>query len=379
MNEKSTARMSYLRRISRETLPCYEPSVGEEEIELLSDVIRSNWLSEGKYVSLFEDQLAKICERRHGLALCNATSALIVGMRALGIGPGDEVIVPSLTHSADANAICAVGASPVFADVDKDSLCLSLASIDAVRTKKTRAILHVALYGSCGELDAIDEYAKQHKLHLINDCAPALRGNCRKKRITSYGDFAVLSFFADKTITTGEGGLLLTDNDDLLAECNIYKHDGRRERGTDLIERQGYNLRMTELQAAVGVAQVAKLETFVARKQQIHQAYAAKLASIPDCRVYEFPTYCAAVPHRVVVFVDDASALIGSLTARGIGARTLFMPLHLQPAYRQTGDFPVTSELYRTGVCLPSAPSLSIRDIDFVCASIALAQEGRAT
>jgi perosamine synthetase len=263
------------------------------------------------------------------------------------------------------------GFTPVFAEVEESTLCLSVKTIDAVKTANTKAILVVSAYGNVGDLDEISNYAKANNLFLINDCAPALFGEFRGKSIASYGDFSVLSFFADKTITTGEGGMLLSDNAELIAGANIYKHDGRRERGVDTIERKGYNFRITELQTAVGVAQLKKAPGFVKRKKEILQEYRNKLKGIDAVKVFEFNPEGDIVPHRVVIFVPDAQKLIEHLESLGIGVRTLFMPMHSQPVYKVNKDFPVTEKLYKTGVCLPSAPSLTDEQLEFVCQSIA--------
>ncbi|MCX6237753.1 MAG: DegT/DnrJ/EryC1/StrS family aminotransferase [Bacteroidia bacterium] len=370
MDNKLSSYKTYMTRVGNEKIPCYEPSVGDEELELVSDVIKSNWLSEGKYTRKFEGLLADYCHRKYSLAFSNATSAMITGMKSLGIGSGDEVIVPSYTHSADPNSIYATGATPIFADVDESTLCLSVETIEKVRTKKTKAILHVALYGNCGNIADIHDYAKKNNLYLINDCAAAMCSFYKGKNIVSYGDFSVLSFFSDKTITTGEGGMLLTDNAELLEECNMYKHDGRRERGVDLIERHGYNFRITELQAAVGVAQFGKLNFFINRKKEILKDYQKRLSNIANIRFFEFNSACDVVPHRVLIFVPDAAALISHLTQSGIGVRTTFMPMHSQPIYNIKKKFIITDKLFQTGIALPSAPTLSNEQIDLITRSI---------
>jgi perosamine synthetase len=361
---------TYIARVSSESIPCYEPSLGAEEIALLTDVINRNWLSESKYTREFESRLATICERKYALAFSNATAAMITGMKSLGLGPGDEVIVPSFAHSADPNSISNAGAVPVFADVNEVTLCLDVESVEAARTPKSKAILYIALYGNSSDLSALSDYARRNGLFLINDCAPALAGSFRGRKISSFGDFAVLSFFADKTITTGEGGMLLTDDADLLAECNIYKHDGRRERGVDLIERRGYNFRLTEMQAAIGVAQLGKLDYFVKRKREVYTAYERQLSSIAEVKFFRFNPDCDAVPHRVLIFVPDAAALISRLERSGIGVRTTFMPMHSQPCYDVKKRFRVTERLFATGVCLPSAPTLTQANIEFVADAI---------
>ncbi|OGZ69843.1 MAG: hypothetical protein A3D44_03010 [Candidatus Staskawiczbacteria bacterium RIFCSPHIGHO2_02_FULL_42_22] len=361
---------AYRSRVARETIPCYEPSIGKEELRLVTDVIKRNWLSENKYTREFESQLAKICQRKYSVAFANATAALICGMKALGIKEGDEVIVPSFSHGADPNSVSNAGATVVFTDVDPVSLCLTRQTIEKAITKKTKAILYVCAYGNVSDLDAMADYAKSKKIFFINDCAPALFGSYKYRPIASYGDFSVLSFFADKTITTGEGGMLLSNNLALMNKVNRYKHDGRRERGVDVIEEKGYNFRITELQTAVGVAQLKKAPYFVKRKKEILRYYIKKLAGINSVRLFTFNPDGDIVPHRVVIFVPNAKNLITYLTSLGIGVRSMFMPMHSMPAYQTKGDLPNTQEIFKTGVCLPSAPSLTDKNIEFICQSI---------
>lgn len=364
---KNDSYNEYIERVSKESIPAYEPEIGGDELKLLKDVIKSNWLSEGKYVREFEETLRISCERKYALAFNNCTAALITGMKSMGIGPNDDVIVQSLVHSADPNAISATGANPLFAEVEKETLCLTVENIEKVRTPKTKAILHVALYGNTSDLDELTLYCKENNLIFINDCAPALFGNFKNRPIASFGDFSALSFFADKTITTGEGGMLLTDKAELINESNIYKHDGRRERGVDVIERRGFNFRLTELQAAVGVAQIKKSNRFVQRKKENYEMYRSLLIHEKEVRVFEFNRLGDIVPHRNIIFVPKAAELISYLVENGVGARTLFMPMHSQPCYGRTENFPITEELFETGLCLPSAPSLKRSEIEYIC------------
>tara|TARA_Y100000590_G_scaffold470592_1_gene666678 strand:+ start:3926 stop:5065 length:1140 start_codon:yes stop_codon:yes gene_type:complete len=367
MDLKSKAYEDYMARISKESIPAYEPEIGTEELVLLEDVVKSNWLSEGKYVRKFEEKLRKICAREYALAFNNCTAALITGMKGMGIGAGDDVIVQSMVHSADPNSISAAGANPIFSDIDEKTLCLSAETIDKSKTNKTKAVLYVSLYGNVSDLDSISEYCYQNDLILINDCAPALFGIYKSRPIASYGNFSTLSFFADKTITTGEGGMLLTDDKDLISECNIYKHDGRRERGVDIIERRGFNYRLTELQAAVGVAQISKSDRFIQHKKNNQRLFKTLLKEVNQVRVFDFNSEGIIVPHRNIIFVPDASGLITHLVNNGVGSRTLFMPMHSQPCYNYKIDFPVTEKLFKTGICLPSAPSLEVNDIEYIC------------
>lgn len=369
-DEKKESFEKYMRQVGNEFIPAYEPLLGDKEKELLADVVDGGWLSEHKYTREFESRLATFCEREYAVAFCNATSALIAGMKSLGIGSGDEVVVPSFTHPADPNAISACGATPVFADVDEKTLCLSPATIEKVRTAKTKAVLLVSLYGNTPDLDAIQDYVSDKGLFLVHDCAAALGTKFKGKPATTYGNFSVLSFYADKTITTGEGGMLLTDDADLIAEVNMFKHDGRKERGVDVVDRMGFNFRITELQSAVGVAQLDQLDSFIVRKKQVFVSYLERIPHDSGVKVFTFNPDSVVVPHRVVVFVSDAKPLVDFFVSKGVGARSVFMPMHSQPCYNVKGGFPVTEKLYKTGVCLPSAPSLTEDNIIFVCDAV---------
>ena len=369
-NEKLDKYKQYMERVGKEKIPCYEPLLGKEEIENLTSVIESGWLSEGRFTRLFEDELSTLCSRKYALSFSNATAAMIVGMKSLGIGKGDEVIVPAFSHPADPNAISQTGAKPIFADVNEDTFCLDVSNIKSLITKNTKAILYISVYGNVGNIDEVCKFAKDNKFFLINDCAPALGGKYKNKSIASFGDFSVLSFFADKTITTGEGGMLLTDNPKIIEESNIYKHDGRRERGHDLIERLGYNFRVTEMQSAIGCAQLKKLNKFIRRKLEIYDKYKNNLFFNDKVNLFVFNNDGQINPHRMIIMVEDSNKLISYLSSEGIGVRTLFVPMHSQPIYNQKGFFPVSDKLYKRGVCLPSAPSLSDGDVDFICNKI---------
>ena len=249
-------------------------------------------------------------------------------------------------------------------------MCITPSTIENLVTESTKAILYVCAYGNVGDLDQIAEFSNDLNIHFINDCAPSIFGHFKGKSIPSFGVFSVLSFFADKTITTGEGGMLLTDSKNIIEECNMMKHDGRRERGHDLIERIGYNFRITELQTAVGVAQLDRAPGFISRKNAIYNQYTLLLKETKGVHLFEFNKEAEVNIHRVIIMVENAKDLIGHLTSKGIGARRLFMPMHSQPIYRSEIELPVTEKLYSHGVCLPSGPSLSSEDIECVCEAI---------
>ena len=366
---------NYIKRISKESIPAYEPIFNSNEIELLTDVMNTGWVSEGKYCRKFEDYFKQLFSVKHSLVIQSATAALICGMRALGIGKGDDVIVPSLGHSADANAVFNVGANAVFADVDQKTLCLSVESIQSAITPNTKAVIFICAYGNYGQLAEVAKFCRENNLFLINDSAPALVSKINNKYCANYGDFSVLSFFADKTITTGEGGMFITDDSEIIKKVNILKHDGRPERGHDVIEDTGYNFRFTELQAALGVAQINKIDEFVEKKLENYFYFKNEISKINN--IVFFSIDDGVIPHRYIVFCDSSEKLVNGLVKKGIGARSLFMPLHSQEVYKQKfalnydeNNFLVTNELYKKGVCLPSAPSLKKSDIEYICQSL---------
>jgi len=360
----------YMQLVKSETIPQYEPYINSRERELINDVLDRNWFSEGKYTRIFEGKLAEFCGADYSLALANGTGALILGFKALGVGRGDEVIVPSFTHPADVNCIEAVGAIPKFCDIDPRTYTLSPRSLESKINDKTRAVIVVHLYGFAADMDRILEIANHNNLFVVEDCAQALGTLYRGKHVGTFGDFGILSFFADKTITTGEGGMLITNNQDLLDEVNIYKHDGRRERGIDVIERLGYNFRITELQTAIGVAQYEKLSTIIEKKIENNERFQELLS---ECDQIHFPfssEHTYRVPHRVLIEVEEPENLKTYLATKGIGCRRFYIPMHRQPCCNKRGNFPNSENAYSRGLCLPSYPMLTTDQIEYICANI---------
>ena len=372
LDTKTNDYKNYIQRISAEKIPAYAPLFSGLEEEYLNEVIRSGWLSEGQFTRRFEEEIALLSEKSYALSTTNGTAALMIGMLSLGLKSGDEVIVPSLSHSADPNSVASIGLVPVFSDVSLDTLCLTVEEIEKVRTEKTRAVLNICAYGSSDNLEEIADYCKSKNLKFINDCAPALGCFFRGKPMASYGDISMHSFFADKTITTGEGGMLLTNDLEVLKKANIYKHDGRRERGHDVIEEVGYNFRVTEMQSAIGVAQLKNYSLIREKKIAVHKEYKRLFnQNSGHIKFYEFQNE-NTLPHRNIIFVEDANRVILGLSKLGIGARTLFMPMNQQPIYNLTSKskFPNSDYLFSTGICLPSGPSLTCEQIERVYESV---------
>ncbi|MDP2675937.1 MAG: DegT/DnrJ/EryC1/StrS family aminotransferase [Dehalococcoidia bacterium] len=368
MTQKSmTAYYEYEERIKGEKIPYYEPWLGDEELAQLTEVIRANWISEGAKTREFESRLAQLHGTRYALAVANCTGGLIIALKALGIGAGDEVIVPTFTFIASVSSVRLAGATPVLVDVDARTATIDPAAVEQAITPRTKAILPVHLYGHAADLEAVMAIAERHGLAVLEDAAQGLAVKFRDRPVGSFGAIGCLSFFTDKSITLGEGGAVLTNSDSLYEELLMLKNDGRLERGMYVHDRVGYNLRITELQAAVGLAQLGKLDTIVRRKRANEELYRRRLQAIPGLEFTYRDPRCFVVPHRVNVLVDDPEALIAHLEANGIGSRRFYLPVHLQPSFDIKGDFPNAEDLYRRGLSLPSAPTLTEEQIAFVC------------
>jgi perosamine synthetase len=351
-------------------IPQFEPWLGEEELAQVTETIRANWITGGVKVKEFEDRLAAIVGVKHAIAACNGTLALYVGLKAMGIGEDDEVIVPDFTFIASANAVVMAGAKPVFVDIDEKTFNIDPAAAEKAITTSTRAIMPVHIYGQAADMDAISEIAQRHHLRIIEDAAQGIKVTLGGRHMGSFGDVGCMSFYADKTMTTGEGGMVFTDNDALAEQCLILKHQGRTGRGYYYHEHIGYNFRLTDLQAAVGVAQLNKLDTIVARKKQNEASYRELLKDVKGVTFPYVNPQCYNVPFRINILVDNPEKLSGFLNENEVGSRRFFFPLHQQPCYNASGDFPNTIKTYETGLSLPSSVTLTEDQIEYVCTKI---------
>lgn len=347
-------------------IPQFEPWLGEEELAQVAETIRANWITGGEKTREFERQIAELCGVKHAIAVCNGTIALYVGLKVLGVGEGDEVIVPDFTFIASANSVVMAGATPVFVDIDANTFNIAPECIEEAITPKTKAIMPVHIYGQAADMDGICEIAKRHNLYLIEDAAQGIGVTFRSKPVGGFGDVGCLSFYADKTMTTGEGGMVLTNDDTLAEKCLILKHQGRTGRGIYFHEHIGYNFRLTDLQSAVGLAQLSKLSTIIERKKKNERLYREYLAGVDGV---EFPYIDARgfnVPFRINIVVDDPEGLSAFLNENEIGSRRFFFPLHMQPCYDIKGEFPNSVNAYERGLSLPSSVKLTEEEIKYI-------------
>ncbi len=347
-----------------------EPWLGEEEILEVTNVLRSNWITEGERTAEFERRVAGYCGAKHAISCSNCTLALYVGLKALGIGDGDEVIVPDFTFYASASSVKMAGAEPVLVDISLDTFNIDPELIEKAITSRTKAIMPVHLYGLAAEMDIICKIAERHHLFIIEDAAEAIGSRLDGKHAGAFGDIGCLSFYGNKTITTGEGGIILTNRSDLAEKCLILKNHGRTQAGGYYHDYLGFNFRMTDIQSAIGLVQLSKLDTILRKKKHIRAAYSKELAGVNGLTFpREFPGYEHA--HWFTnILLDAPQELASFLQEQGIATRRFFYPLHLQPCLKQSGEFPNSVKAYETGLSLPSSATLTDEQISFVCEMI---------
>jgi perosamine synthetase len=361
---------------------------GNEKTYVL-DCLNTGWISgSGPYVRRFEERFADYCGCRHAVAVANGTVALHLALVALSVGPGDEVIVPDLTYIASANAVNYCGAIPVFADVTTDTWTIDPIDVARKITPATRVVMAVHLYGHPAEIDPLHALTQQHDLVLMEDAAEAHGAEYRGRRTGALGTLATFSFFGNKIITTGEGGMVTTDDDDLAQQMRLLRGQGMDPARRYWFPVVGYNYRLTNVQAAIGLAQLERIEWFVERRRQVAAWYQEHLAdsdlTLPGEASWAknvFWLYSVCVPAGI-----DRDELILQLDRDGIESRPFFHPLHrLPPYFDASGDdaFPISTDLARRGLSLPSAALLDELDVAYICdvikRSIEIQRRGKVT
>jgi perosamine synthetase len=354
-------------------IPVYQPYLTGKEKEYVLSCVESTWISSrGQFVSKFESEFEKFVGVRHATTVCNGTVALHLAIVALGIGPGDEVIVPTLTYVASVNTIVQAGATPVFVDSLRATWQIDPEDIQRKITPRTKAVMAVHLYGAPCEMDALVMICEKHGLFLIEDCAEALGTRYGGKHVGTFGDIATFSFFGNKTITTGEGGMVITDNSELFAKAYHLKTQGvspTREYWHDTI---GYNYRMTNICAAIGVAQLEHVEEILQRKRRIAEWYNDELDGLPittqfasEDSHHSYWMYSILARSR-----EECNRFRSELRLAGVETRPLFHPVHLLPPYFTGLTFPVAEALAPCGINLPSYPGLEREQVKMICQTI---------
>lgn len=355
-----------------------EPWIDDAELQQLRRVVDSTFLVENKLTKEFEELTSALTGARHAIAVCNGTMGLTACLMALGIGPGDEVIVPNITFVATANAVVLAGATPVLCEITTDTFCIDVERAAHVVTTRTKAIMPVHLYGQTADMVRVMEFAKKHSLKVVEDAAQAVGVRFNGQHAGTFGDLGVLSYYGNKTITCGEGGVVLTNDSDLAKKIYRLKNHGRDVKGTFIHEQVGFNFSFTDLQAAVGIAQMRKFPEIKAKKQAIRDRYERELAGLPGLELVHIDERCEPVHWFTSCLTEDADTLAGFLKDRGIQSRRFFYPLHLQPCYADrrfirniTDDFRLSEKIFKQGISLPSAHSLTSQQQDKVIEAIA--------
>ena len=339
--------------------PVAIPNLNGNEFKYLTDAFLSTWISsQGEYIEHFEDNFSNYCDTRYGIAVSNGTVALHLALITLGIGKGDEVIVPDLTFAATINTVLHANATPVIVDVENDSWCVDPKEIEKAITSKTKAIIPVHLYGQSCDMGAIMKIAKKYNLRIIEDCAEAHGGIYNGKKVGSFGDIGCFSFFGNKVITTGEGGMCVTNNPELDEKMRVLREHGMNKTKRYWYDVVGYNYRMTNLQAALGVAQLERIEVILKNRRKYENNYKNILSK--DIFVFQNDIKNRRrITWLVSVLLDekiDRDLYIEKLKEKGIGARPFFYPLSDMDIYKSycKGSTPVSHKISKVGLNLPT-------------------------
>ncbi len=354
----------------RRSFPVAEPSIDEKEWQYVSDCVLSGWVSStGKYVNQFEKMFAEFCTTKYAISTSNGTTALHLALLAGGIGPGDEVIVPSLTFIATANAVLYVGATPVFVDSEESSWNLDPEKIESLVTEKTRAIIPVHLYGQPADMDPILKLAGKYNLLVVEDAAEAHGAEYKGQKVGSIGEIGIFSFFGNKIVTTGEGGMLVTDDPEIARQARVLRDHGMDPEKRYWHNVLGYNYRMTNLQAALGVGQMEKIETILLKKRKIAEWYREIFMDVDGVSFPEEVPWGKSVFWLCSILIEPArfnmsrDELILRLKDEGIETRPVFYPVHKQPVYNSSMQLPVAEKLSSKGISLPSSPKLDQQSV----------------
>jgi perosamine synthetase len=354
--------------------PVYRPNLSGNEKKYVNECLDSTWISsKGKFVSEFEEKFSEYIGVKHAAGVSNGTVALHLALITLGIGPGDEVIVPTFTYIASVNSIAYTGAEPIFVDSLKDTWQISPEDVRRKITPRSKAIMPVHIYGHPCDMDEIQKIAKEHNIFVVEDCAESFGAKYKKQHTGTFGDISTFSFFGNKTITTGEGGMVVTNDKTLFDRAVHFKGQGlakHREYWHDVI---GYNYRMTNICAAIGLAQLERADSIIPKKRKVAELYIKYLNDLP-VEYQKEDKYVFSIYWMFTILVkknEDREPLREHLKKNGIETRPAFYPVHTMPMYADRYQkHPVAENLAWRGINLPSYPDLLEEDIIFICEKI---------
>ena len=355
-------------------IPVSEPDIGQKEIEYVTDAVKSGWVSShGKYIDKLEEKFSRFIGTKYGLTVSNGTTALHLALSAIGIKYGDEVIVPDLTFISPVNAVLYCNATPVLCDIDSKNWCIDSKLVEELITEKTKAIIVVHLYGNSADMDKIMEVAERNKLFVIEDTAESLGTTYKGRTLGSIGTIGCFSFYGNKTMTTGEGGFCTTNSQELYEKMTMLRDHGMIPSKRYWHKFIGYNYRMTNLQAALGVAQLERINYFINRKHEIGKIYKEKLSGKvllhPEGDDYNGTYWLYSI---LLNDEKDRDSLIEFLYQNGIDTRKFFYPVHIMPPYEKysSNNYPISTDISGRGINLPSSVRLEDKEVNYVCNKI---------
>jgi len=356
-------------------IPVSDTVIVGNELAYLKECVETRWVSSlGPFVKKFEEAFAKYCGVKYADSVANGTAALHLGLLATGIGKGDEVIVPNMTFASTANAAAFCNANPVFVEVESTTWNIDIGKIEEAITEKTKAIIPVHLYGCPAEMDEISKIAKEHGIFVLEDAAEAHGAEYKGKRCGSLGDASTFSFYGNKIITTGEGGMVLSDDKEFIERVDQLKDQGKSKERKFYHDVLGYNYRFTNLQAAFGLAQLEGIEKLLERKREIAKYYEEMLLGVKGISFQAIPKHSKSAYWFISLVLEEpfpnAEKVAAKLLEKGIDSRPFFTPLSDLPFYKANGEFPVSRRLQERGITLPSGASLKNREIELICGEL---------
>ena len=358
----------------RKFIPQIEPWIDKSELKQLKRVIKNTYVTEHDLTKEFESLIKDLTKSKYAIAMTNGTVALYCCLKALNIEDGNEVIVPNMTFVASANSVLMANARPVFCDVDEKTLCIDPKKIENLITPSTKAIMPVHLYGQSADMERIMQIAEKYNLKVIEDAAQGVGVAFNGKHTGTFGEMGILSFYGNKTITCGEGGVVLTNCKKLRDKAYQLKNHGRLKKGTFAHESVGFNFCFTEMQAAIGISQINKLARIIDKKKVIHERYCEKLQPLKDkLQPIRLDSRTDPVWWFTSFLTSNKDKLKNFLLDNGIQTRDFFYPLHMQPCYNNIdfgNHFPVSEDIFSRGISLPSSYHLTEKDQDYVIGSI---------
>lgn len=364
-------------------IPISQPSIGQKEIEYVTDAVTSGWVSSlGKYIDMFEEKFAIYCGTKYAVATSNGTTALHLALVTLGITAEDEVIIPDFTFVATGSAVKYIGAKVVTVDIDEDTLCINPEAIRKAITSKTKAIIPVHLYGHPANMDEVNKIAKEYNLFVIEDAAEAHGAEVNGKRVGSLSDVGVFSFYGNKIITSGEGGMITTNDEKLCKKMRYLRDHAMSKEKRYWHTEVGFNYRMTNLQAALGVAQFERIDELLAKKKEIFEWYQEGLKDVKGIKLNHQSSWAKNVYWMVCLELDDYSEFqrdefIKKLKTKNIDSRPYFYPISDMPMYDNT-DTPITHKVYQRGLNLPSYYDITKEQVDYIINILKVAIRGMA-